>query len=38
MDEQSKSKKSKGVFGDVWEIFSALSGGAHIVRRDDGSL
>ncbi|CAM9614479.1 unnamed protein product [Ectocarpus sp. 8 AP-2014] len=38
MDQDSTSKKSKGLFGDMKDVFGALSGGAHIVKRDDGTL
>ena len=38
MDNESKTKKSKGLFGDMSDVFGALSGGAHIVRREDGTL
>ncbi|CAM9167010.1 unnamed protein product [Hapterophycus canaliculatus] len=38
MDKKSTSKKSKGLFGDVSDMFGALSGGAHIVKRDDGTV
>eukprot|EP00904_Undaria_pinnatifida_P001498 jgi/Undpi1/11349/HiC_scaffold_30.g13646.m1 len=38
MDDESTSKKSRGLFGDMSDVFGALSGGAHIVRREDGSL
>lgn len=38
MDETSKSKKSKGLLGDMSDIVGALSGGAHIVKREDGSV
>ena len=38
MDDESKTKKSRGLFGDMSDVFGALSGGAHIVRREDGTL
>lgn len=38
MDDESKSKRSKGLFGDMSDVFGALSGGAHIVKREDGTL
>lgn len=38
MDETSTSKKSKGLFGDMSDVWGALSGGAHIVKREDGTL
>lgn len=38
MDETSTSKKSKGLLGDMSDVWGALSGGAHIVRREDGTL
>lgn len=38
MDDESTGKKSRGLFGDVSDVFKALSGGAHIVRREDGTL
>ncbi|CAM9196580.1 unnamed protein product [Ectocarpus sp. 6 AP-2014] len=38
MDQDSTSKKSKGLFSDMKDVFGALSGGAHIVKRDDGTL
>eukprot|EP00903_Cladosiphon_okamuranus_P010858 g10256.t1 len=38
MDKTSTSKKSKGLFGDMSDVLGALSGGAHIVRREDGTL
>ncbi|CAN0035693.1 unnamed protein product [Ectocarpus sp. 13 AM-2016] len=38
MDQVSTSKKSKGLFGDMKDVFGALSGGAHIVKREDGTL
>lgn len=38
MDKKSTSKKSKGLLGDVSDMFGALSGGAHIVKRDDGTV
>ncbi|CAM9804993.1 unnamed protein product [Ectocarpus fasciculatus] len=38
MDQDSTSKKSKGLLGDIKDVFGALSGGAHIVKRDDGTL
>lgn len=38
MDKKETSKRSKGLFGDVADLFGALSGGAHIVKREDGTL
>lgn len=38
MDETSTSKRSKGLFGDMSDVFGALSGGAHIVKREDGTV
>lgn len=38
MDQDSTSKKSKGLLGDMKDVFGALSGGAHIVKREDGTL
>ncbi|CAN0306291.1 unnamed protein product [Discosporangium mesarthrocarpum] len=38
MDQESTKKRSKGILGDVMDVFDALGGGAHIVRREDGSL
>lgn len=38
MDGTSTSKKSKGLFGDMSDVFGALSGGAHIVKREDGTV
>lgn len=38
MDRKDTTKKSKGLFGDIADIFEALSGGAHIVKREDGTL
>lgn len=38
MDDTSTSKKSKGLLGDLSDVFGALSGGAHIVKREDGTL
>lgn len=38
MDESSTSRKSKGFFGDMSDILGALSGGAHIVKREDGTV
>ncbi|CAM9329820.1 unnamed protein product [Choristocarpus tenellus] len=38
MDTESTSKKSKGLFGDIKDVFGALGGGAHIVKRDDSSV
>ncbi|CAM9285049.1 unnamed protein product [Scytosiphon promiscuus] len=38
MDKKSTSRKSKGLLGDVSDMFGALSGGAHIVKRDDGTV
>ena len=37
MDEW-KNVKSKGPLGDAIALFDALSKGAHIVRRKDGSI
>ena len=37
MDEESKSKKSGGILGDVKDLFGALSKGAHIVKQKGGS-
>eukprot|EP00240_Pyramimonas_obovata_P009330 CAMPEP_0118923560 /NCGR_PEP_ID=MMETSP1169-20130426/2041_1 /TAXON_ID=36882 /ORGANISM="Pyramimonas obovata, Strain CCMP722" /LENGTH=105 /DNA_ID=CAMNT_0006864571 /DNA_START=187 /DNA_END=504 /DNA_ORIENTATION=+ len=33
-----KNAKSKGVLGDVLELFNALKGGAHIVKKEDGRV
>jgi len=33
-----QNKKSKGVMGDAMELFKALAGGAHIVRKEDGRI
>ena len=38
MDEESKSKKSGGILGDVRDLFGALSKGAHIVRQKNGRV
>lgn len=38
MNREETERKSKGFIGDVAAIFEALSGGAHIVKREDGTL
>lgn len=38
MDEESKSKKSGGILGDVKDLFGALSKGAHIVKQKGGRV
>jgi len=38
MDEGSKSKRGKGLFGDAMDIFGALGKGAHIVKQKDGRV
>ena len=38
MDEESKSKKSGGILGDVRDLFGALSKGAHIVKQKGGRV
>lgn len=38
MDKKDTTNKSKGLFGDIIDVFRALSGGAHIVKREDGTL
>ena len=35
MDRASTSKRSKGLLGDIADVFAALSGGAHITRQKD---
>ena len=37
-DDAWKRQKSRGALGDMVDLFKALGGGAHIVRRDDGSI
>ncbi|CAM9741290.1 unnamed protein product, partial [Heterosigma akashiwo] len=37
-EDGQKAKKGKGLFGDMVDVFKALGGGAHITRRDDGSI
>jgi len=34
----NKNAKSRGVLGDVLELFNALKGGAHIVKKKDGRV
>eukprot|EP00638_Chattonella_subsalsa_P002838 CAMPEP_0117758670 /NCGR_PEP_ID=MMETSP0947-20121206/15536_1 /TAXON_ID=44440 /ORGANISM="Chattonella subsalsa, Strain CCMP2191" /LENGTH=89 /DNA_ID=CAMNT_0005578941 /DNA_START=280 /DNA_END=549 /DNA_ORIENTATION=+ len=31
-------KKSKGILGDLGDVFKALAGGAHIERKEDGRI
>ena len=38
MDRASTSKRSRGLFGDIADVFTALSGGAHITRQKDGRI
>lgn len=38
MDEESTSKKSAGLFGDIKDLFGALSKGAHIVKQKGGRV
>lgn len=38
MSEAEKGRKSRGLLGDMKELFGALGGGAHIVRKEDGRI
>lgn len=38
MSREETKRKSQGFIGDVGAIFEALGGGAHIVKREDGTL
>ena len=38
MDSSSTKQKSGGLAKDVANLWNALKGGAHIVKRDDGSV
>lgn len=38
MDQESTSKKSAGLLGDIKDLFGALSKGAHIVKQKGGRV
>ena len=38
MDDKSTGKRSKGMLGDVMDLFGALGKGAHIVKQKDGRV